>query len=110
MAQQSLRFCEIILFKIGVFNLSNYSKRYSKEFKDSIVNLYNNENRSMISLSREYGMTVASIAKWVKDRKVISTEDGNITNAEFRALKKKLAQVEEKRDILKAAAVILGKK
>ncbi|UQS86854.1 hypothetical protein MOO44_08320 [Nicoliella spurrieriana] len=34
MAQQSLRFCEIILFKMGVFNLSNYSKKYSKEFKD----------------------------------------------------------------------------
>ncbi|UQS86233.1 hypothetical protein MOO44_00900 (plasmid) [Nicoliella spurrieriana] len=54
----------------------------------------------MISLSREHGMTVASISKWVKDREVISTEDGNVTNSEFRALKKKLAQVEDKHDIL----------
>ncbi|WP_260116041.1 transposase [Nicoliella spurrieriana] len=69
-------------------------------FKGSIVKMHNDENRSMISLSREHGMTVASISKWVKDREVISTEDGNVTNSEFRALKKKLAQVEDKHDIL----------
>ena len=54
--------------------MKNRSKRYSLEFKQSLVALYNDEKRSMSSISKEY-------------------ED-----------------LKEENEILKAAAMILGKK
>ena len=47
--------------------MKNRSKRYSLEFKQSLVALFNDEKRSMSSISKEYGVTVSSISKWIND-------------------------------------------
>lgn len=90
---------------------SNRSKRYSMEFKQSLVALYNDKKQSISSIAREYGVTVSTVSKWINDERVISVDGGNpITKKEFIKMKKENARLKEENDILKAAAMILGKK
>ena len=66
--------------------MKNRSKRYSLEFKQSLVALYN-------------------------DEKLVSVDDGKpITRKDFLKLKKEYEDLKEENEILKAAAIILGKK
>ncbi|MEN3247572.1 transposase [Fructilactobacillus sanfranciscensis] len=66
--------------------MKNRSKRYSLEFKQSLVALYNDEN-------------------------LVSVDDGKpITRKDFLKLKKEDEDLKEENEILKAAAMILGKK
>lgn len=66
--------------------MKNRSKRYSLEFKQSLVALYN-------------------------DEKLVSVDDGKpITRKDFLKLKKEYEDLKEGNEILKAAAMILGKK
>lgn len=66
--------------------MKNCSKRYSLEFKQSLVALYN-------------------------DEKLVSVDDGKpITRKDFLKLKKEYEDLKEENEILKAAAMILGKK
>lgn len=66
--------------------MKNRSKRYSLEFKQSLVALYN-------------------------DEKLVSVDDGkSITRKDFLKLKKEYEDLKEENEILKAAAMILGKK
>jgi len=48
------------------------AKRYSTEFKSSIVALYN-EGRSVNSLANEYHLALQPVAGWVKNLKSIPT-------------------------------------
>lgn len=48
------------------------AKRYSTEFKSSIVALYN-EGRSVNSLANEYHLAVQTVTGWVKNLKSIPT-------------------------------------
>ncbi|MEN3242735.1 transposase, partial [Fructilactobacillus sanfranciscensis] len=69
--------------------MKNRSTRYSLEFKHNLVALFNDENRSMSSISKEYGVTVSSISKWINDKKLVSVDDGKtITRKDFLKLKK----------------------
>ena len=66
--------------------MKNRSKRYSLEFKQSLVALYN-------------------------DEKLVSVDDGKpITRKDFLKLKKEYEDLKEENEILKAAAIILGEK
>ncbi|CAJ1184334.1 hypothetical protein BGL41_00755 [Fructilactobacillus sanfranciscensis] len=66
--------------------MKNRSKRYSLEFKQSLVALFN-------------------------DEKLVSVDDGKpITRKDFLKLKKEYEDLKEENEILKAAAMILGKK
>ncbi|MGQ4574664.1 transposase [Leuconostoc pseudomesenteroides] len=46
------------------------AKRYSTEFKSSIVTLYN-EGRSANSLANEYHLAVQTVTGWVKKAQII---------------------------------------
>ena len=48
------------------------AKRYSTEFKSSIIALYN-EGRSANSLANEYHLAVQTVTGWVKNLKSIPT-------------------------------------
>ncbi|ORI44786.1 transposase, partial [Leuconostoc mesenteroides subsp. cremoris] len=48
------------------------AKRYSTEFKSSIVALYN-EGRSANSLANEYHLAVQTVTGWVKKAQIIGT-------------------------------------
>ncbi len=47
---------------------TNQGKRYSEDFKKSIVTLHHN-GKSINQLSKEYNITHAAITKWVVDGK-----------------------------------------
>ncbi|QFX94532.1 hypothetical protein LS451_03730 [Fructilactobacillus sanfranciscensis] len=65
----------------------------------------------MGSISKEHRVTVSSISKWINDEKLVSVDDGKpITRKDFLKLKKEYEDLKEENEILKAAAMILGKK
>lgn len=100
------------LIRIGAYFMKKTSgKRYSTEFKERIVKLYVDSHQSMSALSREYGVTTSTISKWIKAVEPIQLSDGTQTNqTEINALRKEVAELKEENEILKLAAVLLGKR
>lgn len=82
------------------------TKRYDEDFKKSILSLHEN-GRSFNSLSREYGVSVSTIAKWSRMYATVSTEEGEVFTAkQIKALQKRNALLEEENLILKKALAI----
>jgi len=90
-----------------------HGSRYEEEFKKQIVALFNN-GKSLADINREYGIAKSTIKTWVE--RLNSSGSLNIDDnrteeeKELIALRKKLKQLEMENDILKQAALILGKK
>ncbi|MCP0886620.1 transposase [Ligilactobacillus sp. WILCCON 0076] len=82
-------------------------KKYTVDFKKTIVDLYNN-GTSINELKNEYGLSNAIIYNWAK----LYTKDDATgqTQADVLALQKRLAQLESENDILKKALTIFAKK
>jgi transposase len=85
------------------------TKKYTPEFKSSIVALYN-EGSSANSLTNEYHLAVKMVNGWVKKAKIVGTDanDKPVTLNEFNAMQKEIARLREEKGILKLAAVLLG--
>ena len=89
------------------------SKRYTDKFKKQIVELVNNGKR-VTDIVSEYSIARSSVCKWVKEMKTTGSfrakdnrsEDEN----EIIRLKKELADAKMEIDILKQAALIMGRK
>lgn len=92
--------------------MSKTGKRYDEDFKMTLVNLYNSGNHTFASLESEYGVSAATIQRWVKLYSPIATnnEDEPTNLKDLIALQKKMAQLEEENEILKKAMAILAKK
>ena len=81
-------------------------KRYDKVFKATIVELHKN-GKSIVQLSREYGISKQSIGSWIKLTKKIGEIEGEeISYKELLELRKKVKELEEDNDILKNALAI----
>lgn len=86
-------------------------KRYDEDFKKTIVELYNSGNKTISELNREYGISNASLYKWIDAYSPIKTEDGKTTtNDEIKQLKKELSKTKEELEILKKAIAIFTQK
>ena len=84
--------------------------RFDNEFKQMIVGLYNS-GKSISELTSEYGVSKATVYKWVNLYSPIEIPDGEVTtNAEILKLKKQLAEAQEELEILKKAVAIFTKK
>ena len=88
--------------------------RFDEDFKKQLVKIYNQGNHSYMSLSEEYGVSAPTIRTWViryNDTKSFNIDD-NRTEEEIELieLRKKLKQLEMENDILKQAALLLGKR
>ena len=80
--------------------------KYDIEFKKSIVSLYQN-GKSQAELSREYGVSLSAIAKWIKQFFEVKIDDNTILSAkQIRELQKRNALLEEENLILKKAIAI----
>lgn len=79
--------------------------RYSTEFKASLVAL-NQTGRSANSLSKEYNVSLSTVAKWIRQA---DPNDKNILSIKERELLKENRRLKEEIDILKRAAVLLAK-
>lgn len=77
------------------------NKKYSEEFKQSIVSLYNS-GKSSSEICREYGMSTSTLHKWIKQNTQVRVSDTEtLTAADVKRLQKKLALLEEENLIQK---------
>lgn len=90
--------------------MAKTGNRYDEDFKVTLVNLYNSGNHTFASLESEYGVTAATIQRWVKHYSPITEEDESLSMKDLIALQKKMEQLEEENEILKKAMAILAKK
>ncbi|WP_142378828.1 IS3 family transposase [Staphylococcus intermedius] len=86
--------------------MSNLSKRYSHEFKESIVSLHQT-GRSANSLSKEYGVSVSSITLWIKQA---DSNDTSVLSVNEKQLIKENKRLKAENDILKPSGGAFGKK
>jgi transposase len=85
------------------------NQKYSEEFKQSIVSLYNS-GKSSSEICREYGMSSSTLHKWIrKYTEVKVSETETMTMVEIKKMQKKLALLEEENIILKKAMAIFTK-
>lgn len=85
-------------------------KQYTDEFKNTILELHNS-GKTIGALSSEYGVSKSTIIGWVKKNKpLIIEKDKTVTTADYQAMLKKMAQLEEENEILKKAMAIFAKK
>jgi transposase len=85
-------------------------KRYTKEYKDTIIELYNT-GKNLTDLSSEYGISKSTISGWLKKEKPVTVDkDTTITSAEYQVMLKKISSLEEENEILKKAMAIFAKK
>ena len=90
--------------------MSNKSKRYTEDFKNTIVELYKS-GKSLSELNSEYGASKSTIKSWVKKSTPIQIDNNKtITTADYQVLMKKMARLEEENEILKKAMAIFAKK
>lgn len=88
-------------------------RSYTEEFKQQIVQLYHNGKRKC-DICREYDIVTSLLDKWLKQ----SENSGSFSEKDNRSpqqqelveLHKRLKQLEMENNILKQAALILGRK
>lgn len=88
-------------------------KHYTEKFKKQIVALRNN-GKIIAEISREYGVAKSTINKWVSDYSNTGSfkakDNRSDVENELLKLKKENARLEMENDILKQAALIMGRK
>lgn len=87
-------------------------RRYSKEFREDVLNMLRTAEKSVPSLSKELGISETVIYRWYKKSKEEDQpeiEKVSDKDKEIRELRAKLADVSEERDILKKAVSIFSK-
>ena len=82
------------------------SKRYTKEFKQTILDLHN-QGKNAKQLASEYEVGYSTVLKWVQGTK--KTSPDGLTPDEVKALKKQLKVQAEEIVILKKALGLLAK-
>ena len=79
---------------------------YDEDFKKSIVALYQN-GKTQSQLSKEYGVSLSAIGKWIRLYSEVKTVDGDIMTAkQIKDVQRRNAQLEEENLILKKAIAI----
>lgn len=90
------------------------AKHYDEDFKKQIVNIYNQGNHSLRTLGEEYGIASSTLSDWVKrynNSNSFNIDDNRSDQEkELIELRRKVKQLEMENDILKQAALLLGKK
>lgn len=88
-------------------------KSYTDEFKKQIVALYIN-GKPTRELVNEYGISAAAVYKWVKEYETTGSfkaaDNRTPEENELIELRKEVKQLRMENDILKQAALIMGRK
>ena len=88
-------------------------RSFTDEFKNQIVQLYQNGKRKS-DIAREYDISPSVLAKWIKQAQTTGSykEKDNRTPEENELIKlqKENRQLKMENDVLKQAALILGRK
>ena len=87
-------------------NVRKKNTKYTNEFKQTIVNLYNS-GKTYSQIQKEYGVSHSALANWVKQYSEVKIDDDTVLTAQqIKALQKRNAQLEEENLILKKAIAI----
>jgi len=90
--------------------MAKNQKSYTMEFKQQIVDLHNKAGKGITELSNEYGIPKGTISTWVKNLSPIQiSETETISIKEYKALQKKMRELEIENEILKKATAIFAK-
>ena len=93
--------------------MSNTNKRYNEEFKKQIVELINSE-KNINEVVKEYNIARSPVNKWVKDYSSSGSfkakDNRSDEENELLKLKKENQRLKMENDILKQAALIMGRK
>ena len=86
---------------------------YTNEFREQLVKLYK-QGKSVITITKEYGVSKASIYKWIekydKSGSFRDKDNRSAEETELIALRKENKRLLMENDILKQAALIMGKR
>ena len=89
------------------------AKHYEEAFKKQIVALYNN-GKTLADINKEYGIAKSTFKTWIERYNASGSFDVNDNRTEEEIelikLRKQVKQLEMENDILKQAALILGRK
>ena len=91
--------------------MSKKGKRYNEEFKKDILRLVQEENRSVSSIVKDFGVNEQTVRNWLKAS--IEKQDPDKSEiaqlrAELKAKDKKISDQEMTIDILKKATAIFA--
>ena len=87
--------------------MTNKQLQYDKTFKKNIVALHQN-GKTQTELSKEYGISVSAISRWIKLYSEVRVDDNTVMTAkQIKELQKRNAQLEEENIILKKALAIM---
>jgi transposase len=88
-------------------------RKYDKQFKKESVEYLKKVGKTITEVAAELGIRRDLLSRWQKEydehQEKAFPENGNPVEAELFQLRKKLAGVEEERDILKKALAIFSK-
>lgn len=88
--------------------MTNKQPQYDENFKKNIVALHQN-GKTQTELSREYGISVSAISRWIKLYSEVKVDNDTVMTAkQIKELQKRNAQLEEENIILKKALVIFA--
>ena len=87
--------------------MTNKQLQYDETFKKNIVALHQN-GKTQTELSKEYGISVSAISRWIKLYSEVRVDDNTVMTAkQIKELQKRNAQLEEEIIILKKALAIM---
>ena len=90
--------------------MAKNQRQYTPEFKQQMIDLYSTGNYSMPQLESEYGVSRSTLSGWIKNLSPIKvSENETISMKEFKALQKKIKELEIENEILKKATAIFAK-
>lgn len=87
-------------------------RKYTKEFKEEVVNYYIQESLSSAEVAEKFGLRDDTVRRWRREftdkTKSAFTGQGNPRDEEIARLKKEIANLKMERDILKKAMAIFS--
>lgn len=90
--------------------MAKNQKSYTPEFKQQIVDLHCQAGKGVTELSNEYGIPKGTISTWVKNLSPVQISDTEtVSLKEFKALQKRMKELEIENEILKKATAIFAK-
>jgi transposase len=93
--------------------MSKQRRTFTAEFKKQMIQLYEN-GKTRASIVREYDLTASALDRWIEQSKSSGsfTEKDNRSSEEneLLALRKEVQQLRMENDILKQAALIMGRR
>ena len=99
--------------KVGDFIMTRTRRTFTPEFKLQMVRLFEN-GKSKSEIVREYDLTASALDKWVKNHQNTGSfnhiDNLSEEERELRRLRKDIQQLKMENEILKQAALIMGRK